>query len=259
MFSISFLLSFGGYFQLSEVLTVAGEVSCPDHRDGCSGGGTCICSCLTTGICRYDTPHRPRRMYQLRNESTLNLASSKSCWHLAKAWWRFQSGEVWITEAFTLWFDLVTHSQPGSSPGQKPLSSAVCRRLQHHWDESTRGSADPKHLCTQPRGDSEGTEGQHSAALKIFMNRMFAWPFHVCSCHVSRCWFDSCTNNNWELFPIQSPSCQLTLYLSCGVCPFYNVSLCRFKLGHFLPFRSTTTFLKSMTSQWAVHFICNQK
>lgn len=59
---------------------------------------------------------------------------------------------------------------------------------------------------------------------KIFRNIMFAWPFPVCSCHVSRCWFDSYTDNNWELFPIQSPSCQLTLYLSCVVCPFFNVS-----------------------------------
>lgn len=48
-------------FQPSD--SVAGKVSCPDHRDGSSGGGTCICSCLTAGICRYNSQHTPIHLH----------------------------------------------------------------------------------------------------------------------------------------------------------------------------------------------------
>lgn len=92
---------------------------------------------------------------QNNNLSASLILRLKPCWHSVTSGW------ISVVSP--------SPSESGSGPGQGPIRAAVCRSVQHHWDESTGGSTNPQHLHAQSWRDSEGTTRNRC----VFLTDMF--------------------------------------------------------------------------------------
>lgn len=91
-------------------------------------------------------------------------------------------------------------SKSSSSEGQRPVVSAVCRRLQHHRDESAGGSADPQHFHTLTWRDPEGIETLEPPGVHRCTHSLLCFSWIGKSRRMTRRLLSVCHLVVWEVF-----------------------------------------------------------